>query len=36
VDGDVYDILCEDLSVDRKITLDNFARGLERQRARAA
>ncbi len=36
VEGDVYDILREDLTLDRKITLDNFARGLERQRARAA
>ena len=36
VDGDVYDILREDLSLDRKITLDNFERGLARQRARAA
>ena len=36
VEGDVYDILREDFSLDRKITLDNFARGLERQRARAA
>ena len=34
VDGNVYDILHEDLSLERSITLDNFARGLERQRAR--
>ena len=34
VDGNVYDILREDLSLERSITLDNFARGLERQRAR--
>ncbi len=34
VDGNVYDILSEDLSLERRITLDNFARGLERQRAR--
>ena len=32
VEGDVYDVLREDLTLDRKITLDNFARGLERQR----
>ncbi|WP_417517166.1 cupin domain-containing protein [Minwuia sp.] len=35
VDGVVYEILNDDGSIDRKITMDDFQRGLERQRQAA-